>query len=312
MIGIEGHIVVYGEGAQTLRTVALDRRGEPVVPSAATYSIVALFRASTADTRTVQASTAATIDSVSTTISAAGGPDTANPREISATSAAGILAGHRYLLGDGPTEEVAVEALNGTTLTLERAPLYSHASGAALVGLEISGTFPAAEVNDEDNVKGGGGPYAVIWDLTIAGETQVTRELVWIRRSHVRPFLTLTDATKPDPTITVRLGDRSDPDLLLQVAHEDYRNAIRKVGRDPADFYSREVGASAVRARFLLLASMILREEDNRQFWRDEWDSEISSIQIGRHAQGTVLTDRDSDTADEGSSTAFSHPFTLS
>lgn len=86
----------------------------------------------------VQSSTAATLDSVDTTLSGAAAQGATS---VSVTSATGITAGRRYLLGGAEAdggEVVLVRSVSGTTITLARALQYARASGTAFASARVS------------------------------------------------------------------------------------------------------------------------------------------------------------------------------
>lgn len=110
----------------------------PVRPSAAgTYEV------QTVRGGTVQASAAASLSAVSTTLS---GAAVAGAASVTVTSATGIVAGRRYLLG-GPEETggewVTVRSVSGTTVTLARRLIAARASGDAFVSTRVSFALPA-------------------------------------------------------------------------------------------------------------------------------------------------------------------------
>lgn len=86
----------------------------------------------------VQTSTAATLDSVNTTLS---GSAAQGATSVAVTSATGITAGRRYLLGGAEAdggEVVLVRAVSGTTITLARALQYARGSGVSLASSRVS------------------------------------------------------------------------------------------------------------------------------------------------------------------------------
>lgn len=110
----------------------------PVRPSAAgTYEV------QTVRGGTVQASTAASLSAVSTTLSA---PAVAGAASVVVTSATDIVAGRRYLLGgaeESGGEWVTVRSVASTTVTLARRLIAARASGAAFVSTRVAFALPS-------------------------------------------------------------------------------------------------------------------------------------------------------------------------
>lgn len=110
----------------------------PRRPSAAgTYSVQSVTGSE------VQASAAASLDAVNTTLSGAAVEGAAS---VTVTSATGITAGRRYLIG-GPQdvggEWVTVRSVSGTTVTLVRRLSQAHASGATWQSTRVSFALPS-------------------------------------------------------------------------------------------------------------------------------------------------------------------------
>ena len=98
------HRIAFEGGEQSVRSVPL-REGRAVAVASADFAILDLrYSADTAEH--VLSSGAATVDSVSTTLAAAAGRNTADPRALSVASATGIVAGRRYLLASGGRSEL--------------------------------------------------------------------------------------------------------------------------------------------------------------------------------------------------------------
>ena len=91
----------------------------------------------------VQASAAAVLDAVNTTLSA---PAVAGAESVTVTSATGIVVGRRYLLGGAQEvggEWVTVREVSGTTLTLARRLGIARASGATWQSTRVTLAIPA-------------------------------------------------------------------------------------------------------------------------------------------------------------------------
>ena len=117
----------------TTLSIDLPRR-----PSAAGTYVVADRRGGV-----VQASAAASLDAVSTTLSASAD---AGALSVTVTSATGITVGRRYLLAgseDAGGEVVTVRSVASTTVTLARRLLSARASGVSFASSRVSFALPA-------------------------------------------------------------------------------------------------------------------------------------------------------------------------
>lgn len=94
----------------------------------------------------VAAGTAATLDSVNTTLAA--GADV-GAKTLTLTSGASLVKGYRYLISvaGGQSEFVEVDRFSGTTVYLANPLAYAHANGAAFQGTRISYSIAAAVVD---------------------------------------------------------------------------------------------------------------------------------------------------------------------
>jgi hypothetical protein len=229
--------ILYGQGAQTIRWVPVDELGHPRALSSATYAIVDLREGESTSSRSVVASTAATAPTVSTTTTAAAGPSTANPRAVALTSATGVRVGGVYLLRDttGAVEEsCTVLRLVSAAVELTRPLTRAFATGAAFVGLELSGTFPADVANDEARLDGGGGPFQVTWSYTIGSVLYVAPRELWITRYGVAPWVRPDQVFRFFPGLAGYVGQQIDPHEAIAAATDEYAELLQASGRDPA------------------------------------------------------------------------------
>ena len=199
---METHRVLHDGGNQTIKTVPYSDQEEPTVVTSATYTIIDLRRGENDSERTIVASTAATVDPISTTTTAAAGTGAANKRLLSLTDATGVTEGSAYVIdsGSGLRELVVVDYID-TNDVYARDPLrFAYASGSTFKGVEVSGTFPTAEASDDEALDFGAGPYAVDW--VFVGVTPTTkRELIWIVRSLDKGYASVSDVMMLDQTV---------------------------------------------------------------------------------------------------------------
>lgn len=315
------HRLVYGAGAQTIRHTPRTSSGLASVVASATYSIADLRRSIGASDRVIQASTAATIDSVSTTIAAAAGPNTADPRKVTVTSATGIAAGGLYLLthaSTGFSEPVRVQAVTGAVLLLAAPVTASYAIGATFKGLAISGTFPSATANDEALFENGGGPYVIAWTYTAGGAAVTYEEIAFVERSATRCPATEEDVRVRYPEIGVgSVGGGASLSTFLRAAWLAVLADLTGRGVDAHDLKSPllvDLVSATTAARVARWSSTAAG--DRVEEWADLADRMearardlLSAITRGRDRPGTVAINREDATAPPGSSTTVRRRF---
>ncbi|WP_434417798.1 hypothetical protein [Nannocystis pusilla] len=216
-----------------------------MIPSAATYQIVDLRYADTDGNYTVQAAGPATIDSVSTTTTAACGRSSEDASLITLASVANVAAGRRYLLSNskGQSEPVMVAGIDAGTLKVRAAaePQRSYATGSTFKGLEISGTVPA-DLCDADTTFDA--RLAVIWTFTGVSPARVIEHLTLVRPAP--SYATLDDLVSLDPSLATRGGPGADLATALAMAHRDLASDLRCAGLNPYTYNPGPLGADLV------------------------------------------------------------------
>lgn len=238
------HRLTYSGGAQVVRTHVL-HDGRPVVPASATYAVVDLRYDADDSGHTVE-SGSATVDSVSTTISAAAGRGTANPRQLTVTSATGIVAGRRYLLTTGGRPAVVqVVAVSGTTLLLS-APLSGYfPSSSTFVGLEIYATV-SLTVCATDDYLDEPNRLAIRW--TPSGYAPFL-EAIHLERLAPAPLVTVDDVLRLDSSLHSYLTDDTSLTDALAQAIEDFGIEMMCAGVDDDEILAGPIGRSAIKHR---------------------------------------------------------------
>jgi len=314
------HMVVAGNGAQTIKTVPRDRQGRPTVVSSATYGIDNMPYATEEASRTITAhGTAATVDTASTTTTAACGAGV-NFREIPLTATTNFAEGKHYIIQEqsagGRRELVFAEELDTSNkkIFLRHGLTREFSSGAYVKGCEVSTSFPAAIANDEDWMDRGGGPFAITWVASVGGVTEDWREFIWlVRKSPIVP-ITIEDVYEIDQTLPDALGKRVKPENLLMAAFKDYSALLRAHGEDENYIHS-ENGLRALAYRAAWHARINMTDEHSErkaELWLIEWKKLTADLTTGRVPYRTVATDRGTDTTDFETSKRFVNPVRLS
>ncbi|HEY8377122.1 MAG TPA: hypothetical protein VIK91_11565 [Nannocystis sp.] len=234
------HRVTFEGGAQTVYSIA-HRDGLPVAPASATYAVIDTRRPAT-DPSHVLASGAATVDAVSTTLAAAAGRSTADPRRLDVTSATGIRAGHVYLLQSGGRMElVRVEGVAGTTLRLSAPVTHAFPSGAAFLGCEISCDIPAEVCADSAYLT----EHALAVRWAPAGLAPYV-EPVFVARASPSSLVTADELLAFDPTLAAHAGEDLTPAAAIQQAHADFSVDLLAAGVEDDRILSGPIGRRAV------------------------------------------------------------------
>lgn len=315
------HRVVYGGGAQPIRHTPRTVGGQAVAVASANYEIVDLRHAVTSAERVVQASAAATLDAVNTTITATAGAQTADPRRLTVASATGITVGRRYLLTHattGRSEPVRVSSVTGLVLLLAEPVAASYASGATFRGLEIAGTFPALAADDSSAFDNGGGPYLVGWTYAAGGATVTHEEVIFVERSASRCPATEADVRERYPEIgPSAVGGAANVPAFLHAAWLAVRADLVSRGIDGEDHKPAllvDVVCAVTAARIARYSSTAA--SDRTEEWADLADrldararDLLNAISRGVDRPGTVRVDRETATAPPGQSLGLQRRF---
>lgn len=236
------HRLRYQGGAQAVRSVPHNANGRPVVVSGCDFEVVDLRHPATSASH-VLASGSATLDSVATTLAASAGRGTADPRQVTVTSATGIAAGRRYLISSGgKAEMVRVESVSGTTLRLAGELPTLFTSGAAFTGIEVSATVAEDVCGDIDYL--GETLLAVRW---IPTGGPVYQEPVYLERQAPAVLATVDELVSFDPGLATYARDGAG--LLaaaIAEAQTDLNVDLLAAGCDDAQILAGPIGRRAV------------------------------------------------------------------
>ena len=235
------HRLTYSGGAQTVRTVVLREDGRVVVPTSATYAVVDL-RYDADDARHEVETGNATVDSVSTTTSAAAGRGTADPRQLLLTSTTDVTAGRRYLLSyGGRSELMRVSAVSGTTVRLHSSVAQPFASGASFLGVELSATITSGTCATDDYLDS---PNSLAIRWTPAGHQPIL-EHVHLERLGPAPLVSPDEVLKLDPTLRAYVDDDMGADDALRQARDDFDCAMLNHRIDDDEILAGPIGRRA-------------------------------------------------------------------
>ncbi len=302
---------IFEGGAQSFSFLC-EVDGEVKVPDAdPTYTIVDLRYGTDGAERTVQASASATLSTVSTTTTAASGPTQANDHKVTVASAVGIKEGDFLLLAKGQRDHVfIVDKIDSSDLySLQPIPK-DFASGATVVGVSSTGSFPSAEAADEDRLDSGGGPYAIEVVFVVDSVTHRRREIGFVKRTADKVWAYAHDVWRIDQTLQAQTkGQIWRVDVGLVNAHDRVRDDLRAKSLAP-----ERVDAYALRRVVALACASDGRRQIGEHQMADHWDSQyqstFNSVTQGVLPEGTVITN-DDDEADDGTTAQRLRKFQL-
>lgn len=212
--------IVLGVTAQVLRHRVLAGR-----PTSATFDV---FAANAGDDDEAEFSGTATVDPVTTTLSAAAGAVQTDPTAIALSSAAGVAARRRYLVSEaGRREWVQLVALDGAT-AYAAAPLQNrYTTAATFVSADLTAAVDATWVADEGNLSDPSDPdpdYRVRWQIVIGGETVIAYSFFNLLRGAVDHGVTMLDVAARlwNVIADIPIDDRPDQgERIIAGAWED-------------------------------------------------------------------------------------------
>lgn len=272
------HRVYFNEGAQTIRTVPM-RNGRATKVSGAAYELHDLRYPEDSADRILDSGTA-TVDSVSTTISAAAGRSTADPRSLTVASATGIVVGRTYLLRQGGrSESVEVDAISGTTVRLRSAVTQSFPAASEFVGLEVSCSIPEAVAANDDYL--GAENLAVRWEFT---GLPPLLEPVFLERYTTPPVITRQDVLNLDRTLESVDGNGLGLDLAVAQAQSDLSIDLLSAGHDDSRVMAGPIGREALKhaaAYHALKHAMGEAEVRRTEFYRKRYEELRANLLVG-------------------------------
>lgn len=284
--------IYFNKGAQSIKTVPHRGDRSPMVVASATYGI---FDLRPWKTHVVVAEgTAATVDPVSTVLTAKGGRGSESRRNITVASTAGVEPGREYLLthkDSGVSEMVTIASVaSATTLLIDGELASEYPVASTFRGLEVSAVFPEGPANDEANLDGFA--FAIVW--TFPGVAAPQREPIFVENFQQHVMATVSDLRRLDPLIAAG-SDRLGPDSALAQAHEDVRAEIMLAGANPNAMLLGTLGKQACvyRAAALLMVRDPSEHAKTRyKFYIEEYDRIIKAFKIGATRPEVINTDQ--------------------
>lgn len=303
------HQVVFGGGAQVLRTAPLNKAARPTVATTATFRIVDLRLAEDDPLRLIASGDAA-IDATATTTTAAVGLGTAKARELPVVSSTGFVEGRSYLIADaaGIRELVVCEGVTTGLVKLRDELSRRFEAGVTVRGIEVSATFPSLEAANESSLQDEGGPYAVDWTWDV--DPSPRREIVFIVRRTDALSITEAELLAVDPTLSAITGPRVSLSGAISIAVQEVRAMMQAVQVDPDNFHGSAAAKLAVAYR---AAWHVLRHKDGdasaakATVSQQESQRHIDNLLLGRSPEKTVKTSPSTDTAPAGTDKTVKH-----
>ncbi len=179
----------------------------------------------------VAALTAATLDSVNTTIT--NGVEL-GVQLLTVASATAIARGTRYVLAD-PYEEVEVSRVSGTTVYLTGPLWYEHPNGAAFQGHKISHSLTSSQAATEDD-------HCVArfsWALSTVSQVRGQVDFAITRNKPICP-VSPVDIHKADPELQQKLSLGVDINALIAIAFDEVMEDLSAGGLWSYDYIGSE------------------------------------------------------------------------
>lgn len=236
-------------------TLSPDGRVVSGVPSSATVRI------GTTSTAIPTSADNATVDAVSTTVTAS-----ASEGDTSVTvSSATFVHGVKYLVEDPGKFPLVVESAHsatGTTLYLKDPLPHALTTSATVKGLRVSHALTADETSEE-------GPGIAVWSCTVDGVAFTFTDSFRVVRRITQIPLTVDDLIRTYPVV-LRLRERSDVGLDEVIASAwEYRVLHRLAAKGVRD---EDIVDSEVLRPMLALACvlhLVALDESADPVWRD-------------------------------------------
>lgn len=307
------HTVIFEGGDQDLVTYPINESGEPVVLDPVTYAVVDLRVSDTSSSRfVVSAGTAATTDGTTEATTAVAGQGAADVRKIEVADNTDFLDQRRYVLisPTGEIEELELDHSEATALYSTDRIRGDFPIGSTVRGFSLTASFPTAEAGDRAAFQNGGGPYAVIWTYPAGSLPLTTREPVWMRRTRLRGYASISDVLILDQRLEEMARGRFRITAALRQAHRDFRARLREYSIDPSQYLGGDNARDFVVYRTAAICRTHLNADRDVEMAR-EYNSRADGLLMTLGAMDTAITDERDDSAAAGSTRIQPSPFGL-
>lgn len=223
--------IIYNVTGQTLILRAMEGQ-----PSSATFAVYPDYAD---DDATAEFSGSGTVDTVSTTVSAASGPSQADPQKLSLTSTTSIVTGRKYLLAENSLKEWVEPISIHSGYIRVRHPLQSdYTTAATFKGTTVTATVDATWVADEGNISDHLDPnpdYRVRWEYVVSGTTYVAYTFFDLARATIGTQVDIDDVNARAPGLydTMPVEYRADQGRsLIDAAWRSVQAVFASMGVD--------------------------------------------------------------------------------
>lgn len=261
--------IIAGAGAQDVEVYATDALGRVVKPASATAKIVDLDYSEDADDadRIILAVGAATVDSLSTTTTAAAGPLTSDPRKIVITAGAPVVGRYYVITSAGQSEAVQVARVDSLNIYLRDELRHAYATGATFTGCRVTASFPAGTANDADELDRRH-LFGVDWVFTGVTGPLYRRTLCTIERRARAPRATIADVVQIDPRFAAASHDATRLESHVLQADAEITARLLHRGTQVSNTDEGALGRMAVAYRAAELAYRTMGEQfETRAEW---------------------------------------------
>lgn len=238
--------LVYGRTGQTVEFYPQECVRDCIgIPSSVTCSV---YFGQDSNDDAVEFSPTVTVDSVSTTLSAAAGQtNSTNRSRITVASSSGITAGILYLLDSTLSQREVVEPkkINSTTIDLVHDLQYDYAiTVSTLKGIRCTFTVDATWVTTESNILDPSEPsYRIRWQYTVGGTVYNHQTYLRLVRKPFKSSLTYLDVVGRWPSILDKQPREQRGEKLrrmIEAAEDTVRSDIIAEGYKPEQINDTE------------------------------------------------------------------------
>ncbi len=262
--------IIAGAGAQSVEVYATDALGRVVKPTSATAKIVDLdYSEDDADAdRIILATSAATVDTLSTTSTAATGPLTSDPRKIPITAGVPVVGVQYVITSAGHTEAFIVERVDSLNIYARDELRASFATGATVTGCRVTATFPSVRANLAAELDRRA-LYGIDWVFVgVSGGPLYRRTFARIERRARAPRATTADVVLLDHRLAAASHNATNLESHVLQADREITARLMHRGSQVANTDEGEVGRQAVAWRALELAYRTMGETfETRAEW---------------------------------------------